>query len=79
MDLDPRLLEQIKDMDAKELDKKIAEISSILNVNPNLIKKMVGDPEQLRKKLGSINEKDLQRLSRKIDPKKLQQIKDTFE
>lgn len=78
MEIDPRLLDQIKEMDRTELNKKIEEISAILNVNPNLVKKLAGNPERIKRTIDSLNEKDLQKISKKIDPKKMQQIKDSF-
>lgn len=79
MDFDPKLLEKIQSMDQRELSDKISEISRILGVDERRIKRMVGNPEQVRRKIGELSDADIRRLSSGIDPDTLSKLKDTLE
>lgn len=78
MEFDPKIFEQIKNMDPAELNKKINEISSALGVDPRMVKMLVGNPEHLKNKLEKLSSEDIKRLSSKIDPEKLEKLKESL-
>ena len=75
MEFDPKILDEIKSMDQRELAKKIEEVSALLGIDSRMVKQMVGDPDSISKRLGDLNEQDIRRLSKKIDKKTLENIK----
>lgn len=75
MEFDPKMLEQIKNMDPRELEKRIEEISVLIGVDSRMVKQIVGNTDSLVGKLESLDESDLRRMSKKIDKKTLESIR----
>lgn len=75
MDFDPKMLEQIKNMDPCELERRIEEISALVGVDSRMVKQLVGDTDTLAQKLESLDERELQKMSRRIDKKALESIR----
>ena len=78
MDIDPGILEKLKSMDGQELSDKISEISRILGANEKMIRRMVGNPEQIQRKIGDLSDADIRRLMSKVKPSQLDAIKKTL-
>ena len=74
MNFDPKILNQLSDMDPKELSDKIAAISRALGTDPDHIKSLIGSPEDMQKKLRCLSESDIKNISRKIDPELLKNL-----
>ena len=74
MNFDPKILNQLSDMDPKELSDKIAAISRVLGADPDHIKSLIGSPEDMQKKLRGLSESDIKNISQKIDPELLKKL-----
>ncbi len=74
MNIDPKLLNQLSDMDPTELSDKISAISKLLGVDSGYIKGLIGSPEDMQKKLQSLNETDIKNISQKIDPELIKKL-----
>ncbi|MBR6513699.1 MAG: hypothetical protein IKT46_02575 [Clostridia bacterium] len=74
MNIDPQLLSQLKSIDPCELSEKIDSIAKALGADPRYIKAMLGSPEDITKRLGSLSDKDIKALSERIDPSLLKKL-----
>ena len=74
MNIDPKILNQLSDMDPKELSDKIAAISRVLGTDPDHIKSLIGSPEDMQKKLRGLSESDIKNMTEKIDPELLKKL-----
>lgn len=78
MNFDPETINKLSKMNKDELSKKIEEISGALGVDPLLVKRAVGSPDQIQKKLRNISEADLRRMAGSIDPETINKINKTL-
>lgn len=74
MNLDPNILKQLSSMDQKELSDKIDEISRLIGVDSRRIKQLVGNPEELQRRIGRLNDADIRRMTQNVDPEILKKI-----
>ena len=74
MNIDRNILKQISAMDQKELTEKIEAVSALMGVDSGYIKSLIGSPEEMQKKLQSLNENDIKNMSQKIDPELVKKL-----
>ncbi|MBQ4561716.1 MAG: hypothetical protein IJA55_05245 [Clostridia bacterium] len=74
MNIDRKQLNQLSNMDPKELSDKISAISKLLGVDPGYIKNLMGSPEDMQKKLQELSEDDIKNISQKIDPELIKKL-----
>lgn len=79
MEFDANALNKIKGMSPEELSAKISDISKALGIDERLIKRAVGSPEEMKRKLEGMGEGELKKLTRNIDENTLSKLKDRFE
>ncbi len=75
MNFDPNILNQLSSMDPKELSDKIDEISRLIGVDSRRIKQLVGDPEELGRRVSALKEEDIRRITEKADPELIKKLK----
>lgn len=79
MDFDSEILEKIKAMDSGLLDAKLNEISGIMGIERSRINRFFGDADGIKEKISRLSSEDVKRMVQTIDPKKLEDIKNSLE
>lgn len=79
MDFDNEIIKKIKSMNQDELSAKISELSRIIGANEKFVRRMVGTPEQLQRKIGEMSEDDIRRLASRLKPAHLDMLKNTLD
>ncbi len=74
MNIDPKILNQLSNMDPTELSDKISAISRLLGTDPEYIKSLIGSPEDMQKRLRGLSESDIKNISQKIDPELIKKL-----
>ncbi len=74
MNFDPETINKLSRMNKDELSKKIEEIAGVLGVDASFVKKTIGSPDDIQKKLKNLSESDIRRMTDRIDPETMNKI-----
>ena len=74
MNFDPNLLKQLSSMNQTQLADKIEQISRLIGVDSTRIKQLVGNPEELNRKISALKEEDIRRIAENADPEILKKL-----
>ena len=74
MELDQELLSQLKGLDDAALQAGITRIARSLGFDPNLAQRVLGNPEEVRRAMESLNAADLERITGALGKDRAEQL-----
>ena len=74
MNFDPEELKKLSEGSPDDLSKKIDEVCSMLGIDGNRARKLLGSTEDIQRRLKGMSEADIRRMTKSIDPSVLNKL-----